>query len=228
MSSYFLVRNESGHIQIDDTFFNYAFHSKGTVTTSVTVLDTSYATITLTGLTGYPIVAVSHAAGAYAYVRSFSGDTAEIAVSAKGAAGQVVSYYVFTPPNPGVASQGFEVRNAAGQIVFHAGHRYMRVAGQFEGVPSTNGTDTNSTTLSAGKTYAVATLNRAAANRNVNQSPIPGDVDWWSYNFWGYWKVAANVVTMTSANFQAYHADNTMPAAVSIPGRCLMLDVSGY
>ena len=104
----------------------------------------------------------------------------------------------------------------------------MRVAGQFAGSPSSNGSDTDSTTLPAGKTYAVAALNRSASNRNVNQSPIPGDVDWWSYNFWGYWKVVANAVTLTTANFQAYHADNTMPATVSIPGRCLILDVTGY
>lgn len=221
------IRNNAGFIQIDGTYRNLSFDRKGTLATSNVAVDTSYGTVALTGLSGFPAVMVQSAAGAFAIVTGFSGSSCNLTIVAKGPVGTSVTYYVFTPPTV-TPSYGFEIRNAAGQVVFTAAHKYMKVVGEISGSASTSGADTTTVTMPAGRTYAVLASTRPAANRVINQSPSPPDLDYWSYTFIGLYKVNSNVVAITSANNAAAHFDNTAPPEVSFAGKGFIVDVTGY
>lgn len=221
------IRNNSGFIQIDGAYRNLAFDRKGTMTTDNVAVDTSYGTIALTGLSGFPAVMVQSTAGAYAIVTGFSGSSCNVTIVAKGPVGTSVTYYVFTPPTV-TPSYGFEIRNAAGEVVFTAAHKYMKVVGEISGSASTSSADSATVTMPAGRTYAVLASTRPAANRAINQSPSPPFIDYWSYAFIGLYKVNSNIVAITSANNAVAHFGSTRPDEVSFAGKGFIVDVTGY
>jgi hypothetical protein len=222
------IRNNDSFFQIDSEFRNLASHSKGTIATATAMLNASFVTITVNGLTGFPVVAVRNSDGAMAYVANFSGSSATIHFAAKGPVGTSIQYYIFCPPGEPPVAGLFEVRDESGNLCFSPHLKYMKVVGSLTGSASTSGADTQTITMPAGKTYAVMCDRRIARNRVINQSPSPPFIDYWSYTFYGFFKVVSNVITISTANTAASSFGNFAPPEVNFPGTGFILDVTGF
>lgn len=222
MSAGIEVRNNVGDLVIDGTYRNLVLISKSTTTTTTVIDQFSYVTINLNGLTGYPVVAVQSASGAWATVQAYSNGNATVDIVARGSAGTTVTYFVFVLPTTAIDAGGFQVFDASGQLVFSAGHHYMRVAGSLTAHAGPGSPDV-SLTLPAGKTYAVFQTTPMAYSKNVSNQN-----DWYLYSMRGCFAVNGNLISKVWGELQISHWGSTVPPFYDQPATGFVLDVSGY
>ncbi|MBQ4853228.1 hypothetical protein IMW82_00845 [Rhodanobacter sp. B2A1Ga4] len=228
MQAGFEVYNDGNALVIDGTYRNMSFRLKGTAVTTTVVDQFSTVTVSLSGLSGYPCVAVKSSSGAWAAVRSYASGACLVDIVALGGVGTSVDYYIFDLPQPIAGDNaGLQVFNAAGDMVFSSSHRYVRIVGSITASAGPS-LPSNSITLAAGKTYAVMQNNPMAYAKIVNQSPVPGEQDWYLYSMRGCFKVASNVITAVASEFAAVHYGVTVPPPYSVAATGFVVDVTGY
>lgn len=170
MPSGITIYGDSGAVQVDENYFNYALVAKGTAT----LLEDAQALpngairrgakvqISVQGespiiawSSGFPlhIYRVSVNAGVWSFVISsgISGGSGY----PPGLAGNSFTYYVFDRPSDSGGGFGFQVFDAAGRLTFDATRKYMRVVRFYE-TSDPKSMDSIDTTL-PGKTYAATT-----------------------------------------------------------------------
>lgn len=221
------VRNASGNLCIDGTYKNLVFVTKGVATTTTVQDNFSYVSINLNGLSGYPLVAVSAAGGAWATVRSYSNGAAVVDIVAHGPVGTSLTYYVFALPTNLGDSAGLQIFNAVGELVFSAEHRYMRVVGSIAATAGP-GSPPASLTLPAGKTYAVFQTTPMAYAQINDLAGIPGQHDWQLTSIRGCFAVSSNVISKIWDEFQIVHYGPTQPPGYNQAATGFVLDVTNY
>lgn len=149
------VFNDSGSIQVDITYRNLCLRQKGTLTTTAYLpagasAGCSYGSFNVTGLTT-PIIAVGGSVTACPQTYYDSANSRHgFLISAVGAIGTNVPYYIFDVPTELGSTSGFVVRDSSGVLVFDALQPALRVRGFY---PSTS---SNVSNLASGRTYAIA------------------------------------------------------------------------
>ena len=222
-----LVRNNNGSVVIDGTFKNLVFASKGVATTLTAVDQFSVVTVNLGNLTGYPLVAVQSSVGAWATVRSYANGNAAVDIVALGPVGTVVNYFVFALPSTTTDAGGFQVFNAAGELVFSAGHRYMRVVGSLS-AHAGPGSAPASVTMPVGRAYAVFQTTPMAYAKNVNQSSTPAEQDWYLYPMRGCFSVNGATIAKVWNEFQVTHYGASRPPDYDQAATGFILDITNY
>ena len=172
--------NDSGTIQIDDTFQNYELKTAGTI--SVPAYG-SYGTVTYTGSTK-AIIAIRPQNGFGVVIRSvvynsgtgiktwrFWTDTA-----------CNLDYYIFDVPDQTtpLPTYGMVLRDAAGQITFRSDKKYMRVAGMHSILSNTG---SFSQQYDGSKSYAVVLTGDTLYTNN--KRTIGAGVG--AYDVWDLW-----------------------------------------
>lgn len=146
------IINTGNTFQIDQDYRNLCLRQKGTAVTSANLPagGGSYASFNVTGLTS-PIIAVG---GPLAAVPQTYWDSANsrhgFLLSSAGGIGTSIPYYIFDVPAELGSTYGFQVRNAAGQLIFDALQPPLRVRGFYVNA------NANVSSLASGRTYAVA------------------------------------------------------------------------
>lgn len=223
----FQVFNDDYITIIDATFANLALKAMGTIATDTTLVDCSKKTITIAGVVGFPIVAVSATGGAVAQVSSLSGGTATITIYAIGSIGTTVNWWLFCDPT--ATPQYLAVWDATGKLVFNAAEKYMRYAGS---LAVAGGTSTGtSITLPAGKTYA--TYLATPAGRGVEHTDTgggTGELRHYLETVMSMCKIVANVISALQA--QTYSegpfTGASYPTGYVVDGTAFVVDVTDY
>lgn len=147
------IINTSNTVQIDQDYRNLCLRQKGNAVTTASLPagGGSYAAFNVTGLTS-PIIAVG---GGSAAVPQTYWDAANnrhgFLISTVGAIGTSIPYYIFDVPAELGSTYGFQVRNSGNQLIFDALQPPLRIRGFY-----VNAGVGNYTSLTAGRTYAVA------------------------------------------------------------------------
>jgi hypothetical protein len=145
------IINDGGSFQIDQTYRNLCLRQKGTAVTSSTLSSgSSYASFNVTGLTS-PIIAIGGSATASVQTYWDAPNSRHgFLISANGAVGTSVPYYIFDVPTELGATYGFQVRDASGVLLFDATQPPLRVRGFYRNQSA------NVSSLASGRTYAIA------------------------------------------------------------------------
>lgn len=145
------ILNDGGSFQIDQTYRNLCLRQKGTAVTSANLVSGySYTSFNVTGLTS-PIIAVGGPALAVAQTYWDAANSRHgFLISAAGAIGTSIPYYIFDVPTETGATFGFQVRDASGALVFDAMQPPLRVRGFYTHQSA------SVSNLVAGRSYAVA------------------------------------------------------------------------
>lgn len=145
------VRGDAGTVQIDDTYCNLAFMTKGVATSS----DTSRYTEVVVTVTGRMPVMFLRPTNGVACVSGVtnSGGTWSFRVGL-GVGVTQCTYYIFDSI-PGVSAEPYTIRlrNAQGQVTWDAGYKYLRV---LDSVPLPDGFASTDVQAPAGNQWAVA------------------------------------------------------------------------
>lgn len=138
MTIYFEAVNSNGTVQINDSFFNYAFATKGSVTTVLAAGGYSlgsFADVSYTSPSGSPPIIAFRCSGAQAFVAGLqqSGNTwtwTFCTMAANDPAQALVEYWIFDRPT--VSSNfGMQLFDAGGNLLFDALSKYMKILGAF-------------------------------------------------------------------------------------------------
>jgi hypothetical protein len=161
-----LVINDSGNIQIDQTYRNYELRAKDTVTANIFLggnIAAYFAQFSIAGLTA-PILAFrGDGAGGRCYTQishSVSSGvwTFRILTGAPGGAGSGdIDYWIYDVPVSSGQNAGMQIFNSAAQLVFDSGRKYLRVVDSFAFDASQIGTGSQTKTYPAGRDYAFVT-----------------------------------------------------------------------
>lgn len=145
------IVNDGGSVQIDQGYRNLCLRQKGNaVTTGNLVSGTSWMSFNVSGLTS-PIIAVGGAVGASAQTYWDAANSRHgFLISAIGAIGTSIPYYIFDVPAELGSTYGFQVRDTAGALIFDALQPPLRVRGFYV---NASGGDSSKP---SGRTYAVA------------------------------------------------------------------------
>lgn len=149
-----IFNQATGSVQIDELFRSLSFRDKGTKTLAVGGGDGLhgfvYDTITVTA--GLPIV-VAAGANCFAYVGGYhdNGDgTWDVFLGCDaGSAGTDVNWWLFDAKGPVTDTFGLQVKNAAGEVVYHSSWKIMVVPTSVSGSPASG-----NHTWTSGHTYA--------------------------------------------------------------------------
>ncbi len=169
--------SDSGYIQIDENYRNLALLRK----TTLTGTDANSAGVSLAAYTcrwvSYTATSKESILAFYSngkfcpFIVQESGGTFIWKIALDSASGNnQITIYEFGPPPQSGTNNGFQVLNAAGQVVFDANFRYMRFADFFTG--SFIDLIKKSKTYTSGRSYAVA-YGCGAANYDSYQD-LPG------------------------------------------------------
>lgn len=130
----FRIRNETGIIQIDDTYNNHALKLTGTATMYESLGQPSgFITLRLADITvsgENPVIAVRATYPVGLRKVNNNGDgtwTFQLVAPASHYDGSALRYFIFDRPNPIATGFGIRVRDAAGREVFNSEHKYLRV-----------------------------------------------------------------------------------------------------
>ena len=218
------INNTAGSVQIDETFRSMALRSKTTLymgalesipgyfSTPVCRIHHTFSAIS-------PIVAVKTADLAITSSISYvSGSTWALNVSSNSGPGTAVTAYIFDAPDVPSHQWGLKVLDAAGNVTYHNGHRYMSIAHvrEFPAVPGLGlgyvPISLGSDTLPAGRSYATA-MTQGGESVEGNDMYYVGT------------RITDNYI-----DYRTVLAGNIYPASGA--GRCrtnaLILDVTGY
>jgi hypothetical protein len=225
MGAGFMVRNNSDNLVIDSKFKNLAFARKFTAITTQQSERYSCATINLSDLSGYPLVATQSAAGAWATTHHYANGAAFVDIVSRGPVGSAVDCFIFAGPvDPGERC-GIQVFNDGGALVFSSGCKYMRVVGSLfdmAGPPLPTG----SLTLPAGKSYAVFQTEPMAYRDNTYTPGAPNDRYVASRR--GCFAVNGNVIkTVADAFWIMAHGTSPYPD-YNKGATGFVIDVTGY
>jgi hypothetical protein len=181
------IFNDSGVLQIDETYINYVLISKGTATTNQSSPNYSwssrpvyYVEITATGRTA-PMIALKASQGAEVFVVNGSVSSGTWKWRIVGGANNVsFDYYIFDVAPVSTDTFGVAIYNAAGDPVFHSSQKPLRVGGVFEseGTILPYGTSFNQSDFGAGRTWAGVQL---ASGNGENEIEEGDDTRyaWW-------------------------------------------------
>jgi hypothetical protein len=146
----------SGALQVDENYRNLFLRAKANAATTSQALPSSgfgvsFATITIPNCSQLPLIAIRSADYSFLGEMLIDGSgTVTVRVYIVGAIGTAFTWYAFDALTS-ATTVGVKVWNAAGQLVFDAGAKPMRITDGFS-TPGDSGT-TNSYT--PGRTYAV-------------------------------------------------------------------------
>jgi hypothetical protein len=237
----FQAINDSGVYQIDDTYKNLQLITKASVT-AMTQVNTG---ILYSGLTQYwyydivvtsatnPVVALNGNATQWLIIGAvnISGGTWTFRVYSN--ADVDFTYYVFDVPTVS-GTVGLEVYNASGQLQFTSGRYPFRVQ---QGVTTVAADGDKVTTLTSGRTYAIATIypGRAAVSGfEVGDPKIPTPSYCMQQHYIGGFKL--NGVTLTTNlapvlwydQYQGDDWDCGLVTGSDDAQRVLVLDVTNF
>jgi hypothetical protein len=146
------IINDSGSVQIDQTYRNLCLRQKGTLTTTANLPagGSSYGSFNVTGLTT-PIIAIGGSAQATVQTYWDSANARHsFLISTQGGIGTSVPYYIFDVPAELGSAYGFQVRDSTNKLIFDALQQPLRVRGFYVNQSA------NVSNLTSGRTYAVA------------------------------------------------------------------------
>lgn len=169
-----IIYNNTGNLVIDSDYKNLCMRGKGSINTTTLVGSCSGVSFQISGLSATPLVVVSSTLGATAHVSAFAAGVATVEILCGGAVGSTVQYWVFDEPGVAVAPQYLAVYNAAGQCVFNAAEKYMRVVANYA-LPAVTGAGI---TLPSGRTYAAWLTN--PCGRSVSFTSGGGGASQWN------------------------------------------------
>jgi len=172
--------NDSGTIQIDDTFQNYEFKTSGTISVPIYA---DYGVVTYTG-SAKAIIAIRPQSGFGIVIRSvgYNNTTGVKTWQFWTNTACTMDYYIFDVPDQltELPAYGMVVRDAAGQITFRSDKKYMRVAGMHS-ILSDTGSFVQQ--YDSSKSYAVVLTGDTLYTNN--QRTI---IDKWGvYHIWDMW-----------------------------------------
>jgi hypothetical protein len=221
-----LVRNSGGVIVIDGQYHNPSMRAKGTAVTATIKGSGSYVSFTVGGLTATPVIAVSSTLGAIAHVSSFASGSALVEIIAHGPVGTSVPWWIFDKPGIASPPKYFVVRNAAGEVVFNANERYMRVAG----VMQVNGITGGSLTLPSGRTYASYFGTPVGRSVTFTQTGVPQDDHWYITAIRRFVAINDGAITTNEADVgqSGPYVQVGAPARYQFDGTAFLLDVTNY
>lgn len=131
MTSYAAIIGDAGQKMIDDSFFNYSFRSKGTLTpthqTAPGYLGAGYCSLTVSG--EEPLVGIMSAALTSLYSRADNGDGTFTFTFVTADYTKTITYYVFDRPvaYAGAATARLTIRDANLRTVFDTTNKYMDI-----------------------------------------------------------------------------------------------------
>lgn len=123
------IYNDAGFIQIDDSYKNCAFISKGTATTDLDIDSTeptSGVILSFTGRTN-PMIAFRSSNLLSCIYLNKSGNTYNWYVYVNAPLGTTFTWYLFDDPVASGVNSGLQVFTASGVLTFESGQRYARV-----------------------------------------------------------------------------------------------------
>lgn len=225
MTAGLIVRNAGGVVVIDGQYHNPSLRAKGVATTTTIKGSGSYISFTISGLTATPMIAVNSPVGAYAHVSSFSSGSALVEIVAAGPVGTAVTWYVFDKPGFVAPLKYFVVRNAAGEVVFNANERYMRVAGTM----AVSGLSGGSLTLPAA-TYAAYFATPVGRSVTFTQTGVPQDDHWYITAIRRFVAINGGAITTVEKDVgqSGPYVQVGSPSRYQFDGTVFVLDVTNY
>lgn len=222
------IRNESGIVQIDDRTINFALKVKGSVTTSTpwsTGGVTKYITTIVVTNCASPMLALACTDKVAHYYTSVSGTTWTFHILTL-VNGATVNYWVFDrPAEPPPRSPGdviFDIRNAAGDLVFWVEAKPLRIVGVGSG------------TFASGRVYATIQTAPGWGFFETN----PGGATIFYRAWYGASAINSNVVvagpgaigpSAPGILFESYSFPGTGPESYESPAyQFLVVDVTNF
>lgn len=150
MPAGFQVVGSHGLVQVDGDYFNLGLAAKGTVNVAGPAYYNAAATVTVTGST--PILCIRSAAVTASIVK-VSRAGSQYTYSISGNSAGAVDWFLFDKMALG-ATSGLQVFSAAGDLVFDAASRPMRVVAVYQINDTDTKTGSSSLALPAGGVYA--------------------------------------------------------------------------
>lgn len=216
MPAGFLVVNNAGSVLIDENYANLAMRVKGSGSTSG---SPSQLAVALSGLQS-PMVA--WASTTFTAMRYMASDLSQMIFRRDGTGATNIDWFVFDQPTV-TGTQGLQIYNAAGVLVFDSGNKYARVVDIFGGAAEADWVPTR--TYPAGRTYAVVELKKAYRKESTNLGGGNWHVEW----FTSAMRVVANAVT---GKMIKYKEDDVTVSPTGIvtdnSAQFAVLDVTGY
>lgn len=227
------IKNDSGTIQIDETWRNYGLRAKGTVTTtSDSTFTTSLFTITVAGTN--PLIAIYSTTNWIILQVTKSGSNTVFTGLCSGAAGTSITYYWFDVMTA-VSGQtdGLNIWNEAGQLVFTSARPPLRIVDFLSGTVTASALSTSTTlvntTYTTGRVYAV--IPSLIGTRNFGQATGgtgPG-VKFMLYNQSNRFRSITNGVATCDAPIQAPEGPSSQTWAYHYPDwGGIVVDVTNY
>jgi hypothetical protein len=223
MPAGFQIINDSGVVQVDQDFKNYALYSKTTISSwsnswnsgtgssvysaSVSVpASGSYVVALVTDSTSYAAVMYGSTIMAYRSTSGFPSVTA----------------YVFAAPGASGATSGLQVFDAAGEVAFDAALKYMRVA--YAGpIPSRALPNDVPYTYSGLASGSYAVLQSFSRQRYVYSPGVPGSWQVWR----DFYRSTATGFEVRNSGFAVGPGNASGFADQLTGGPVLLIDVSG-
>jgi hypothetical protein len=235
------IYNDSGVLQIDEANANLVLRYAGQATTAL-VSGGQWCTVAFTITASTPVVAISSPdVPAFATVRHISGTSWEVSITSQGTTARTIQWYVFDKA-PAVTSSitvGFQVFDSSGELVYSSDQRICRIK-QLKISSNYDATGdnlpANPTTLTSGRTYAVAAIKLATHHTQVYfDNPFPGTYRY-TYTFGALGsRVAANVISygmcyLQNGSLLSSGLPNPAGAVNRVYRNCafLMIDVTNY
>jgi len=215
----FRVTNASGVMQIDGSYRNFSFRSKGSRTCTGDAggaTGLKLASVTVTGAVA-PMIAIDPGADTVGIWRtSVSGTTWTFYFL--GASGATFDYWVFDyyTADPGV-TYGLIVRNVSNQVVFHSGAAPLQVKA-VGGVGTTSG-------LPSGRNYAAIQTTPGFYDYYQPELEFMGQFPYRSWTY-GVHMPSSTAVSLSVMPFEFYMVGGEGPTTTSPAPQIFIVDVT--
>lgn len=205
------IKGGSSDIIIDDTYTNLCMVQKGTISGSVsTGLASSSNVLTYTGEN--PVLALTCSDYLCVAQVTVSSNTWTWVIYFYGGPGAfTATYYIFDNPPSSSATNGLQVFNSSGKLLFDASRKYMRI------VASSPITGTYSTTPTYAFVFATPGL--------YTQYEYTG-LDYRTRRYATGFRIVSGVVS--SSGFRIYEYDAGTNPSANTSETTLLLDVTGF
>jgi hypothetical protein len=223
MPAGFQIINDGGVVQVDQDFKNYALFSKTTISSwpsnwnSGTGASVYSASVSVPASGSYVIALVTDSTS---YASVMYGGTVMAYRSTSGLPS--VTAYVFAAPGASGASSGLQVFDAAGQVVFDAALKYMRVV--YAGaIPSRSLPNDVPYTYSGLPSGSYAVVQSFSRQHYVYSPGVPGSWQVWR----DFYRSAATGFEVRNSGFATGPGNASGFAEQLVGGPVLLIDVSG-